>query len=94
MPSDVYEKPTYENNKASELDRQKREREQFFEGSELAKKDLVNLANEQGKDPIEIEEKLKALEEIQKQQLKNLLDEQQRRMDELEILHNGPPLER
>jgi hypothetical protein len=94
MPSDFYEKLTYEKEKKAVLEVQALDRKEFLQGSEEAKRDFVKQAKKQDMDPIEIEEKLKAMEEGQKRQLNELLEKQQRKMDELELRHLGPPSER
>lgn len=88
------ERPAYEKDKLAELTRQELERKQFLEGHEEGKAAFLDRASKQNIDPIEIEEKLKAMEENRKERYQALTDEQQRRMDLLELRHLGPPSER
>jgi hypothetical protein len=95
MPADTAsEKPIYEKDKAAELARQELERRQFMEGFAMGRSDFLDSANKQHMDPIEIEEKLKAMEERKEKRYQALLAEQRHRTDLLELRHLGPPSDR
>lgn len=94
MPDETSSKPEYEKAKAAELLRQEEERRQAQAGHEKGKQLYTKEAKAKGTDPIQIDESIKFLDTRYHDRFQKLLQEQQRRMDELELRHLGPPSER
>ncbi len=87
-------KLTWEEAKEAELRRQEIERADKQEIQQVALRDILRGDEKAGKEPQEIEQHRKSIEEEHRQQRDDLLHQQQERFDGLELLFRGPPSER
>jgi hypothetical protein len=76
--------------KAEELRRVK-ELKDVRDGQRKALEDIKKEVEKRGNDPVELEEKRRAFEELCKKQLDAKMREQQERLERLTLLYKGPP---
>ncbi len=82
---------TWEEVAKSEEVRRAKELEIQRVGQRKALEDIIKGVEKNGNDPVELEEKRRAFEELCKRQLEAKMREQQERLDRLALLYKGPP---
>ena len=88
----VEEKPaTWEQVAKSEEERRATELYVLRAGQQKALQDLVKGVEKKGNDPVELEEKRRAFEELCKRQLEAKMREQQERLERRELEFKKPP---
>jgi ribosomal protein L13 len=89
-----YRKLKHEQERAAELERQARDRRDQEKGLTEAASDMLEAAEKKGREELERIELQRSIEKQQDKLRQQLLQEQQRRLDEIDLRHLGPPSER
>ena len=91
---EIHKKLEHEKERAAELQRQAQDRKDLEKGLTEAKSDMLEAAEKTGREELERVELQRSIEKQQDKLRQQLLQEQQRRLDEIDLRHLGPPSER